>query len=83
MAQTDLVAIATDDDMNDAMKKSTLKEGSLLFRMGWSERMAKYSSLVVSDDDIDRNYHIDWAAVYDPELLELGGVDLIWVYGIE
>ena len=51
--------------------------------MGWSERMAKYSSLVVSDDDIDRNYHIDWAAVYDPELLELGGVDLIWVYGIE
>ena len=83
LAQTDLVAIATDDDMNDAMKKSTLKEGALLFRMGWSERMAKYSSLVVSDDDIDRNYHIDWAAVYDPELLELGGVDLIWVYGIE
>ena len=83
LAQSDFAAAASDADMIDALKETELQPGEWLIRAGWSERLASRGDFVKTDDDPARNYHIDVAAVYDPDLLEAGGADLLWVYGTE
>ncbi len=82
-AQSDFAAAATDADLLDALKKTELRPGEWTVRAGWSERLASCGGDSATDDDPARNYHIDFAAVYDPDLLQDGGVDLLWVYGTE